>query len=173
MFERNKIDNVEHSAVPVEITLADGEVMKGRLLIAMGRNVFEVLNGAGTFVEFEPYGGERTYLAKAALHGVKMTNVPRSSQLSTRLRDMDEFDPHGVLGVANGSSLDEIKAAWHRKVKTYHPDRYTNADLPGEVREYLAAMARRVNAAYAALESPVLKAKQLDAQRARPVYSRA
>ena len=37
--------------------------------------------------------------------------------------------------------------------ESYHPDRYAQADLPNEVREYLAAMARKINAAFAALET--------------------
>lgn len=172
MFERNKIDTIEHSAVPVEITIADGEVVKGRMFVAMGRQAFDVLNGAGGFIEFEPYGGDRTFLAKAMLLNVKLVNVPRSGNLNARLRDVDGFDPHAVLGVAGTASFDEVKSAWHRLAKTYHPDRYINADLPGEVRDYLSAMARRVNAAFAALETPHIKAKQAAAQRATAVYSR-
>ena len=41
--------------------------------------------------------------------------------------------------------------------KAYHPDRYATAELPEEVRDYLAAMARRINAAHAALEVPERK----------------
>ena len=52
MFERNKIDNVDQATVPVEITTDDGDMQKGRLFISVGRNVFDVLNGAGSFLPF-------------------------------------------------------------------------------------------------------------------------
>ena len=69
MFERNKVDNIDH-AVPVELVTLDGETLKGRLAMAQGRNVFEVLNGPGAFIDFEPWGGERTFLAKASIRNV-------------------------------------------------------------------------------------------------------
>ena len=171
MFERNKIDNAEHSGVPVELAMIDGETVKGRLLIAMGRNVFEVLNGPGAFLEFEPYGGERSFIAKASISNVRMINVPRVPNLNQRLRDLDGFDPHAVLGVPASASFDEVKSAWHKLAKIYHPDRYSSAELPQEVRDYLSSMARRVNAAYAALEAPLQVVKRAAAARSTPVYT--
>ncbi len=171
MFERNKIDNVEHSGVPVELTTLDGEMVKGRLMIAMGRHVFELLNGPGAFLEFEPYGGERTFIAKASIANVKLTNVPRAPNLNQRLRDLDGFDPHAILGVAHAASFDDVKAAWHKLAKIYHPDRYSSAELPPEVQDYLSSMARRVNAAYAALEAPLQATKRAAAARAAPIYT--
>ena len=171
MFERNKIDNVEHTGVPVELTTLDGEMVRGRLLIAMGRNVFELLNGPGAFLEFEPYGGERSFFAKASIANVKLINVPRLPNLNQRLHDLDGFDPHAILGVAHAASFDDIKSAWHKLAKIYHPDRYSNAELPQEVRDYLSSMARRVNAAYTALEAPLQASKRAAASRAAPIFS--
>ncbi len=171
MFERNRIDNVDHSSVPVEITTADGDVQKGRLLVAMGRSVYEVLNGTGGFLEFEPYGGERSFIAKATIANLRLVNVPRAPSLAGRARELDGFDPHGVLGVATGATFEDVKAAWHRLSKVYHPDRYQSVELPQEVRDYLAAMARRVNLAYAALEAPHQVRKQAQQARATPIYT--
>ena len=64
-----------------------------------------------------------------------------------------------------------MKSAYHRLAKLYHPDRYTAAELPPEVRDYLAGMTRRVNAAYAALEAPQQIAKQIAVQQAVPIYT--
>ena len=169
MFERNKIDNADHAGVPVELAMMDGETVKGRLLFSAGRSIFEVLNGPGAFLEFEPHGGERTFIAKASIGNVRMINVPRAPNLQQRLRDLDGFDPHAILGVASQASIDEVKTAWHKLAKVYHPDRYSTAELPEEVRDYLASMARRVNAAYAALEVP-LQASKRASNRAKPVY---
>ena len=35
----------------------------------------------------------------------------------------------------------------------YHPDRFASLDLPAEMQDYVAAMARRINMAYEALET--------------------
>lgn len=173
MFERNKIDSIEQTSVPVEVTTIEGEVTKGRLLIALGRNVFEVLNGPASFLEFEPYGGERSFIAKSTLRNVKLVNVPRVPSLSARLADGSSFDPHSVLGVPSTASFDEVKTAWHRLSKVYHPDRYQAADLPQEVRDYLAAMARRINAAYSLLEAGHQTTRRSLAARATPIYTSA
>lgn len=171
MFERNKVDNVDQSSVPVELTLEGGEMMKGRLLIAIGRKPFEVLNGAGAFLEFEPYGGERSFIAKASIRNVKLVNVPRLPSLTGRLHDLDSFDPHSILGVPAAASFEDIKAAWHRQSKAYHADRFQSVELPQEVSDYLAAMSRRINLAYAALEAPHMARKQAQHARSTPIYS--
>jgi hypothetical protein len=168
MFERNRVDNVpDTSAVPVEIVLTDGGVAKGKMLVPMGRSVADALNGSGGFLEFEPYGGERSFLAKAQLASVKLVGVPKAPNLKARLADPDGFDPYRVLGLAAGASREEVRAAYFVLAKAYHPDRYATAELPEEVRDYLAAMARRINAAHAALDVPERKR----AARAEPVFT--
>lgn len=171
MFERNKIDNVEANGVAVEITTDTGETLTGRLLIAVGRNFADVLNSPGGFVEFEPWGGERVLFAKASLRTVRLAHVPRPDSLKGRLAAFDGFDPHAILGVPSTATLEEIKAAWHRLSMTYHPDRYAMAELPAEVIDYLSAMARRINAAYAALEAPLRATRKATAMRAEPIYT--
>jgi hypothetical protein len=168
MFERNRIDNVpETTSVPVEIAFADGTVAKGKLHTPMGKTVVDALNGGGGFVEFEPYGGERSYVAKAQLASVKLVGVPKAPTLNGRLKDADGFDPYAVLRVAEGAGRDEVRQAYFALAKVYHPDRYATAELPEEVREYLSAMARRINAAHAALDVPERK----KAARAEPVFT--
>ncbi|MDX2154957.1 MAG: J domain-containing protein [Hyphomicrobiaceae bacterium] len=170
MFERNKVDNIEHNGVPVEITTDCGDVLSGRLLMPVGRGLVEALNSPGAFLEFEAWGGERTFIAKASMRNVRLVQAPRPQSLKGRLEAADGFDPHTILGVRAGSGLDDVKAAWHRLSKAYHPDRYASAELPIEVLDYLSAMARRINAAYAALEGPLLTSRRMAALRQPPVY---
>jgi DnaJ-like protein len=168
MFERNKIDNVpETTAVPVEMTFADGTIAKGKLLAPLGKAVADTLNGGGGFVEFEPYGGGRSFVAKAQLVSVKLIGVPKAASLAARLNDANGFDPYAVLRIGEGASREEVRQAYLVLAKAYHPDRYATAELPEEVREYLAAMARRINAAHAALETSQRK----QAARAEPVFT--
>lgn len=168
MFERNRVDNVpEPSAVPVEIVLPDGSASRGKLLVPAGKAFADALNGPGGFIEFEPYGGERCFLAKAHLASVKPVAVPKAFNLGARLGDPGGFDPHAVLGLAAGATRDEVRQAYVRLAKAYHPDRYATAELPEEVRDYLAAMARRINAAHAALEAP----QKRQAAREAPIFT--
>ncbi len=140
------------------------------MLVSPGRSPAEILNGTGDFIEFQPWAGERLFLAKGAIRNLKLTPMPRAESLKGRVAAQDGFDPYAVLGVAAGSGLDEVKAAWHRLSKAYHPDRYATADLPAEVVEYLSVMARRINAAYAALEGPLTLARKSAALRQAPIF---
>jgi hypothetical protein len=168
MFERGRVDNLaEQSAVPVEIAFADGTAAKGKMLVPAGKSVADALNGTGSFVEFEPYGGDKSYLAKAQLASVRLVGVPKAPNLQARLIDVDGFDPHRILGLSVGAGREEVRAAYFALAKAYHPDRYATAELPAEVRAYLGAMARRINAAHAALEAP----QKRQAARAEPVFT--
>jgi hypothetical protein len=172
MFERNKIDNTPAPhAVPVEITLDDGTFLKGKFWVPMGRSIYDVLNGSSTFVDFESYGSPRCLLAKTSLKSVVLVGVPKSTSLADAARALDDFDPHTILGVGRDATFEEVRKAYLARSMVYHPDRYANSELPGEVRDYLAAMARRINAAYAALERPFQSAKLAAGQRSTPVFT--
>jgi hypothetical protein len=172
MFERNKVDSgLQQTSVPAEVTLMSGERLKGRFVIAAQRSIYDVLNGGTQFIEFETYTGQSSLIAKTTLSEVKILNVPTASGLRQRVREGEDFDPYQVLGVTAASPFEEIRQAYVAMSKTYHPDRFAGADLPKEVREYLAAIARRINAAYAALEAPHQAAKRAHIEKAKPIFT--
>lgn len=177
MFERNRVDAkpVESkSGVPVEITLDDGQQLKGRFLVPNSRTVFDFLNGPSAFLEFETYQGEATLMAKTTIRDIKLVGVPKSVGLdgghgpSPAARD--GFDPYRVLGISRSADYDTIRDAFHTLSKTYHPDRYSTVELPEEVQAYLATMSRRVNAAYAALSEPMQVKRHVAKHKSEPIY---
>lgn len=172
MFERNKVDtvNLQQMTVAAEIEIGDGRTLKGKFIIPASRAFFEILNGSGLFLEFEPYGEARMFLAKGSIRSIKLVNAPEGPNLTAKARDIDTFDPHRVLGVEATAGWEEIRSAYHALAKTYHPDRFSGVELPEEVRQYLAAMARRINAAFEALEAPRQTMKMAMQKRAAPVY---
>ena len=170
MFDRSKGDTVDASGVSVVLTLTDGTELKGRLAVPTGRSMGEILNGTAQFIEFEEYAGARTFLAKHAIGHIRLAAPPRGQGLA-RMRDADGFDPHAILGLPLGARFEDVRSAYLAKAKTYHPDRYANAELPDEVKRYLEDMARRVNAAFSALEEPHQQSRQNTVHRLAPVYS--
>lgn len=54
------------------------------------------------------------------------------------------INPYKVLGVSEGASQEEIRAAYLKMVKKYHPDKYTDSDLKELANEKLV----EVNEAY-------------------------
>lgn len=172
MFERNKVDNsLQQSTVPAEITLLSGEIIKGRFVINASRSIYDVLNGETQFLDFETYDGDRSLISKATLTAIKIVSMPASNGLKSRIRDADTFDPHAVLGVPASAPWDDVRHAYIKLSKVYHPDLFTGVTLPVEVRDYLAAMARRINAAYHALEVPQQAMKRAEVEKAKPIFT--
>lgn len=172
MFERNKIDNAaQQMTVPADLTLDDGEVVKGRFLVSASRNIFDVLNSDANFLEFETYDGDRALIARSTIKAVRLMPVVTANHLKGRMRESETFDPYQILGVTQDASFDDIRAAYLKLSKVYHPDRFHGVDLPQEVRDYLAAMVRRINSAFGALEAPVQAARRAQIAKARPIFT--
>jgi DnaJ domain len=172
MFERNKVDNANHQiqqvAIAAEVRFDNGEVAAGQFYIHSARPFAEVLNAGSPFVEFEVYGETRRWIAKTTLRDVKLTPVPKPANLLGRA-EIDSFDPYRALGVEQNADWSAVRAAYLDLSKTYHPDRYASVALPSEVSDYLAAMSRRINLAYMAIETKHASVKSV-AQRAAPIY---
>jgi hypothetical protein len=67
MFDRS---NRAEGPVSVEIALTSGRQLSGKFVLPPGRTLSEALNGPSTFIEFEPEGDQRTFIAKSALQCV-------------------------------------------------------------------------------------------------------
>ena len=71
---------------------------------------------------------------------------------------LDELDYFGVLKLPQSAGVAEIKAAYHRESRAYHPDRF--AALPDQaLREQLGRIYRRINEAYTVLRDDAKRRK--------------
>ena len=71
---------------------------------------------------------------------------------------LDQLDYFGVLKVAQTASPAEIKAAYYRESRAYHPDRF--AAVPdARLRDLVGRVYRRVNEAYTVLRDDRKRAK--------------
>lgn len=75
-------------------------------------------------------------------------------------------DPYEVLGVPHGASEDEIKQAYRRLAKRYHPDLH-----PGDAEA--ARRMNEINAAYDQLKNPEAYARQQQAEQAQQAQRQA
>ena len=141
--------------VQVTITMAAGTQMRGNIFHSKQRTLQEELNKGDMFIEFEPMEGQRMFLARAAIAAIKEYNIPRNDQLTRKSAALDQFDPYEVLGLKKGADAAQIRNAYVSLAKIYHPDRFSRIDLPGEVSEYLSAIATRINLAYSELRMTV------------------
>jgi DnaJ-domain-containing protein 1 len=150
MFERNRstFSSAQDQRVPVSLTMVDGEILRGNLRMPVSGKLIDAMNNADLYFDLEMPDGSAAFLAKHSVRRVTPVDVPRSDQLSRRTADLSIFDPYTVLGLARGASPEEVKAAYHALVRSYHPDRFASANLPREMQDYAHAMLTRINAAY-------------------------
>jgi curved DNA-binding protein CbpA len=81
-------------------------------------------------------------------------------EVEERARSLDALDYFEVLRLAPGATPPEIKAAYYRESRAYHPDRY--AAVPSaELRGLVARIYRRVNEAYTVLRDDRKRATYL------------
>jgi len=71
-------------------------------------------------------------------------------EVETLAAVIDQLDYFGVLKVPQGAGAAEIKAAYYRESRTYHPDRYAALES-AELKELIGRIYRRVNEAYTVL----------------------
>src|SRR6266536_2279447 len=79
-------------------------------------------------------------------------------EVETLAAALDQLDYFGVLKIPQGATPSDIKAAYYRESRAYHPDRF--AALPDEAfRNLVGRVYRRVNEAYTVLRDDTKRAK--------------
>jgi DnaJ domain len=164
MFERNRVDNRADTLIAVEVALADGGTVAGRAVLAPGKGVHKLLEGDENFIYLDVFDGDGRFIAKADIRGLKVLTSIKSQNVALQIPDARHFEPYRVLGIEKGASFDDIRDAYHRLSKVYHPDRYAGVELPREVRAYIEGMSKNVNAAFHALKYV--------GQKTQPVFTR-
>ncbi|HEY5677320.1 MAG TPA: J domain-containing protein [Myxococcales bacterium] len=73
---------------------------------------------------------------------------------------LDELDYFQILKIAQHASPAEIKAAYYRESRAYHPDRYSTLP-PGELKDNIGRIYKRINEAYVCLRDDTRRTKYL------------
>jgi curved DNA-binding protein CbpA len=73
---------------------------------------------------------------------------------------LDELDYFQILKVNQAASPGEIKAAYYRESRAYHPDRFST--LPnGDLKDHIGKIYKRINEAYVCLREDTKRMKYL------------
>ncbi len=73
---------------------------------------------------------------------------------------LDFIDYYGILKLPRTAELPEIKAAYYRESRAYHPDRFAAAP-DAELRDWVGKIYRRINEAYTVLRDEHRRQKYL------------
>jgi DnaJ-class molecular chaperone len=79
-------------------------------------------------------------------------------EVETLAAALDQLDYFGVLKIPQGAGPAEIKAAYYRESRAYHPDRFAAFPDPA-FRELVGRIYRRVNEAYTVLRDDRKRAR--------------
>jgi curved DNA-binding protein CbpA len=73
---------------------------------------------------------------------------------------LDELDYFQILKIGQGATPAEIKAAYYRESRAYHPDRFFQAES-ADLREAVGRIYKRINEAYVCLRDDARRSKYL------------
>ena len=73
---------------------------------------------------------------------------------------LDELDYFQILKIGQNASPPEIKGAYYRESRAYHPDRFSTLP-PSELKEMIGRIYKRINEAYVCLREDVKRTKYL------------
>jgi DnaJ-domain-containing protein 1 len=152
MFDRgfNGSTQQDKNRIAVQLSLTSGETVTAQIVGHVTGKLIDSLNRPEPFIEIEMIDGSSRVIARQTILAANAITAPKADELQRAQRGWT-FDPCAVLGVSAHASADEIRHAYMRQVKAYHPDRFVSLNLPREVENYAASMLQRINAAYQAL----------------------
>ena len=135
---------------PVFLTLTDGSVSTVSIRLPLSKRLGDALNNDDVFLDAVTPTGQQQFIAKSSIRMVRSANVPTADQLDGEgpAPGTAAFDPYAVLKVPREANKDEIRQAYHRMARLYHPDRIASYELPDEVKDYVRAMLVRINLAF-------------------------
>ncbi len=150
MFDSNIPKSANFSRALVAMTLKDGSSVNVSVKLTMTNRIADVLNGADQFLDIVTAEGGQMFVAKSDVRNVRLLDVPKANQLNLQRRSSDRaaFDPYAVLKLPRSATPDDVKAAYHKLTRLYHPDRIGALEVPDEMLEYARAMQVRINLAY-------------------------
>ena len=141
-------DKVNRSLVA--ITLSDDSVITVSVRMPLSNKLGDALNSSDMFLDVLTAGGEQQFVAKTAIKSLRSMQLPKADQLDLDARQAGllDLDPHAVLQIGKDASADEVRQAYHRMARLYHPDRIASYELPDEIKDYARAMLVRINLAF-------------------------
>ena len=137
-------------AIPMEIRLVDGSVLRGTMMIQREKSLKEVFSSGDPFIEFDCMVNGEVVLGKTAIAVIKQFRKGQPDQMERRAKLLEKSDAFAVLKLQKTADLAKVEQAYQALAKAYDPQ--AAEGMPTEVAEYMAAMSRRYAAAYSELK---------------------
>ena len=154
MFDQRDPNAFRHrNAADVRLKLHGEPEMDAVVYLTMGQRLSDLLNDERTFLPVRLSNGEVAIVAKSQISSIS----EKISVFEESADDEDDdrakstsrgFDPYTVLRISPNAGLDEIRAAYKKRMKAVHPDAIAALDLDEDLTKAALLVAQRVNYAY-------------------------
>lgn len=140
--------------MPVLITMSDGTLINAAVRLTLSNKLTDALSTSDLFLDILTEDGEQQFVSKSAIRLIRASDGPQPTQQEAGSRPFatGPVDPYSTLKLQRDASPEDIKKAYHKMVRLYHPDRMASFDLPEDMKEYARDMLVRVNLAFEKLK---------------------
>lgn len=128
--------------IMMQVELDDGSDRLMFMFVAPNTRVSDTINDTREFLPFENAEGETEIINKHHIRRI----VPMEGQAK------QGRGPYEVLGVDEGASDEEVKAAYRKAIAATHPDSIQALNLPPDFVELATRKAAQANEAYARIK---------------------
>lgn len=174
MFEKSATSRHKHEA-RVLVTLTGQTPFEAFVFLKVDERLIDLLNDQRQFIPIKRADGSTLIASKLNIVSI-IENPPPEEALEPdeppkaeepaaekeEPRSKRSFDPYEVLRVGKDATVEEIRRAYHARIKAVHPDALAKLELDEDIERAANVTAQRVNRAYKAL----LKERRSEAKHA-------
>jgi DnaJ-domain-containing protein 1 len=138
-------------ALKVLLETADGKSVESELMMFHSETLADAMNSPIAFLELRDAAGKSSLIAKSFIQRIfpKADDEPAAGEEPDlgRVR-LHAQDPYLILDIPVSASDDDVRNAYLKLVRAYHPDKLASMDLPPAILDYGEEILKKINAAY-------------------------
>jgi hypothetical protein len=140
------------NSADVRICLTGEEPFDGVVYLTIGQRLSDLVNDDRAFIPVRRENGETVIIAKSNINSISERIAVKEDgdeeQDSSTAKSARSFDPYAVLRIAPHADLDDIRAAYKKRMKAVHPDAIAALELDEDLSRAALLVAQKVNYAY-------------------------
>ena len=152
-MRRTSSANLRHKTeARVTVRLVGETSFDAVVYLALGHRLLDLLNDDRAFIPARREDGQTVILAKSQIvsildhdeDDVEETDAEKETEEPVARK----FDPYAMLRVAPDASVDDIRAAYKKRIKAVHPDSVAALGLDDELAQASLKLSQKINYAY-------------------------